>query len=154
MTWQERHASRGRILMFLTTFPWWKWLKLSVDVATHPPVPHAKDGALWPVLGHGASQKHLIRAQEDDRGHTTSNRHSAAAAAAAVEGIHSVYLCYLSLLLLSPNVELYKTRACHEWLPRPHIERCNSTRQHSSSEYDIIDHQVTSLTPRTVQAGA
>ncbi len=48
--------------------PWWKRLKLSVDVATHPPVPLAKDSALQPVLGHVTGQKHLSRAQEHEEG--------------------------------------------------------------------------------------
>ena len=65
----------------------------------NPPVPHAKDSALQPVLGHATGQKHHVRAQEHDRGQMMSNGHSAAAAAA--EGVHSVHLRRPSLLLLS-----------------------------------------------------
>ncbi len=102
MSWQGHRAGRGQILMFLTTFLWWKWLKLSVVVARYPPVPQAKDRAFWPVLGHAAGQKHLVRAQEHDHGQTTSNRHLASAVAA--EGAGSFHLCHLSLLpLCSPT---------------------------------------------------
>ena len=52
-----------------------KWLKkLFVDVATHPPVLHAKDSTLWTILGHDTGQKHYICAQEHDRGQTNDKQ--------------------------------------------------------------------------------
>ncbi len=32
-----------------------------MDVTTHPPVQHARDGALLPVLGHAAAQSSFVR---------------------------------------------------------------------------------------------
>ncbi len=80
MSRQEHGRSKGRggrILMFLTTFPWWKWLKLSVDVATHHPlVLHAKDGTLW-----------------TRRSSWTSRRSSSDRAHRWIEHAHSVVCC-------------------------------------------------------------
>ncbi len=69
--------------MFIVTLEHFK-----CDELAHPPVLHATDGALRPVLGHAAGQKHLVRAQEHDRGQTRD-----------ADGEHSVRLCCPSLLL-------------------------------------------------------
>ncbi len=92
MSWQECRAGCRWFLMFLTTFSWSNLLKLSVDVATHPPVPNAKGSTLWPIRGHATDQKHLIHAQGHDRGQTTSKRHSAAAAVTGNTGGQNVLL--------------------------------------------------------------
>ncbi len=103
MSWQEHRANPSRILMFLTTSPWWKWLKLLVHMA---PVPHAKDGALQPVLGHATGQKHHVHAQEHDHGQTTSNRHSAAGVTADTGGQSALLL--LPLLLIKISVAIFQ----------------------------------------------
>ncbi len=117
MSWQEHLAGRGWFLMFLTTFPWSKWLKLSVDVAAHPQVPHAKGGALWLVLGHGTGQKHLVRTQEHDRGQMRSNRNSAAAAVTSDTGGQSALLLWHRWAFSGSHLTLgaAKECACSSW---------------------------------------
>ncbi len=56
----------------------------------------------------------------------------------------------LSALASQWALETLQNYSMHEWLSRLHIECGNSTLKHSCSEYDIIKHQATLLTPSTV----
>ena len=77
-----------------------------MDVAPHSPVPHAKDGALQPVLGHDTAPKYHVHAQEHDRGR---------AAVTAYTGGQSVHLrwstwwteCILQNILNNEDVGLF-----------------------------------------------